>query len=55
MANCLLNLASAAFTKANLSLTVKVVALSLWVATENFFKSSLFFLVTASSAPAEDK
>ena len=28
IANCLLNLASAAFTKANLSLTVKVVALS---------------------------
>ena len=30
-------------------------AFNLWVATENFFKSALFFLVTASSEPAVDK
>ena len=55
MASCLLNLASAAFTKASLSLTVNDVAVRRWVATENFRKSAVFFRVTDSSEPAVER
>jgi hypothetical protein len=40
---------------ANLSATVNEVAVNRWVATENFFKSAVFCLVTASKDPAADR
>ena len=50
-----MNFASAALTIANLSATVNEVAVNRWVATENFLRSAVFCLVTASNDPAADR